>query len=407
MSKRIGFTTATLDMIHCGHIEYLKACKALLGTCSLLVVGLTTDELAVKQKRKTLMSYEQRRDILIEFPFVDVVIPHHGQSKREAWEQIHYTDLFIEQEYRGSPEYSCMESVCKVFYVPGPLRNVVSSTALTAAIDLDTSHKFKVLANGGPSGLVFEYDGHCQKYVIKPIRITAKEYGNTKNVYHMPVPPPRNWKKLGEQHIYPNIPGVNGMREIQVHKLLSEYKWFPFVSVDESYSDPMEVRSAEEHSDFSHINADKMQYARSIYLMYQLHSGQSLASWIELNEQNHNFVNTLNHILYKLKYICNQLSGEGVVHGDLHDRNICVSPVFNTKTIGKDAKVVDYNVSLIDFGWCLARNFQLENDEQQYLEECLASGWDYQHFKDSMEYAYHTQEWFRGLDFLHTSPKSL
>ena len=395
--ERLCYTTGTFDVVHKGHIEFLKACKKMIGPNVRLCIGLTTDELAYRQKRKPILTYEHRRDILIEFPYVDVVIPHNGEPKCEAWERLHFTDLAIELEYRGASEYKEMEKLVKVHYIPGPLRSVISSTALTAAFDIEFAKRLDILANGGPSGIIFKYEAYCEPIVIKPIRISYKEFGNTRNVYNLPVPPPRNWKKCGAVHKYLNLPGVNGNRELECEKILCEYKWFPYIKVKKSYSLEGETRSTEAYQDYSHINCDKTNYARAIYLLVQKHGGETLAKFVQMNQSMKWFTPDLNRIVNKVRNICVELTKEGVVHGDLHDGNVCVRPIYNSKTIGMERAIVDYEVTLIDFGWCLSRNFELEEDEKNYLEQCLKTNWDFNHFLDSIRYTYGTREWYMEL----------
>lgn len=387
--QRLCYTTGTFDMVHKGHIEFLKACKQIVDAP--LIIGLTTDELAIQQKRKTIMSYEHRRDILQEFPFVSAVIPHRGEPKQEAYERLRFTDLVIEVEYRGSPEYKCMEKFVNVIYIPGPLSRIVSSTNITSLLDFHSARNFQVLANGGPSGLIFKFDGYCKDVVLKPIRVTVKEYGHTRNAYNLPVPNPRNWKRKGEKHIHPNLPGVNAMRELLIGKLLDEYKWYPVIDYDESYVDLNEIRSS------SDMNEDKTKYSKAIYMLRMRYAGDTLEQWIMDNRHKDLFIENLTQIVYNLKQICEALQSEGVVHGDIHNRNICVEPVYNTKTIGVEQQVIDYRVSLVDFGWCLCRNFELDEAEKDYLEQCLHNNFDYRHFKDSMEYSYGETDWFESL----------
>ena len=69
----VGYTTGTFDLPHAGHFAILQKCKAL---CKILIVGLVSDELGIKQKRKPVLSYEHRKTILensISYDFLPIL----------------------------------------------------------------------------------------------------------------------------------------------------------------------------------------------------------------------------------------------------------------------------------------------------------------------------------------------
>lgn len=73
--------------------------------CGHLAVGLTTDRLAEKQKRRAIIPYEHRRTVLLAMRVVDEVVPHDGESKRDAIERHTADVVFIGDDYRNSSEY--------------------------------------------------------------------------------------------------------------------------------------------------------------------------------------------------------------------------------------------------------------------------------------------------------------
>ena len=87
----IGYTTGTFDLLHPGHLEFLKTSKAM---CDRLIVGLTSDRLAVIQKRKPFFSYQHRYDLLSVLKYVDSVIEHDGQTKDEAYKMFFFSYTF-------------------------------------------------------------------------------------------------------------------------------------------------------------------------------------------------------------------------------------------------------------------------------------------------------------------------
>lgn len=114
----LGYTTGTFDLLHEGHYELLKKCKTF---CKILIVGLVTDELGIKQKRKPVLDYSHRKIILENSKYVDFVIPFNGASKQEDFTKIRFDVLFISDEYHFTEEYSSFENDTKnipVYYFP-------------------------------------------------------------------------------------------------------------------------------------------------------------------------------------------------------------------------------------------------------------------------------------------------
>ena len=71
--KVIVLANGCFDLIHVGHLSYLKAAKA-LG--DILVVGVNSDRSVklIKDKRRPLMSQDERAEIVSAFEFVDYVV---------------------------------------------------------------------------------------------------------------------------------------------------------------------------------------------------------------------------------------------------------------------------------------------------------------------------------------------
>lgn len=76
--KRV-ITYGTFDLFHVGHVRLLKILKSLGDE---LVVGLSTDEFNLKKGKKTIIPYEQRREILLSNKYVDDVFPEFCWDKR-------------------------------------------------------------------------------------------------------------------------------------------------------------------------------------------------------------------------------------------------------------------------------------------------------------------------------------
>ncbi len=71
--KKIGFTNGCFDLIHIGHIKYLRAAKKL---CNILIVAINSDRSvkALKGNKRPLFPQDERAEILSAFEFVDYVV---------------------------------------------------------------------------------------------------------------------------------------------------------------------------------------------------------------------------------------------------------------------------------------------------------------------------------------------
>jgi glycerol-3-phosphate cytidylyltransferase len=67
---------AHFDLLHAGHTSFLRRCSELSDT---VVVSLNTDEFIEEYKGKPpVISYADRRDVLLACRYVDAVIPNSG-----------------------------------------------------------------------------------------------------------------------------------------------------------------------------------------------------------------------------------------------------------------------------------------------------------------------------------------
>ncbi len=78
----IVFTNGVFDILHRGHLEYLKQARE-LGT--ILVVGLNTDESTrrIKGDKRPLVSEADRAFALLTLEFVDAVVPFDEDTPAE------------------------------------------------------------------------------------------------------------------------------------------------------------------------------------------------------------------------------------------------------------------------------------------------------------------------------------
>jgi len=95
--KVIVFTPGTWDMFHIGHLNLLRSAKA-LG--DILIVGVKTDELVMKDKGyHPLMSYEDRVGVLTACRYIDAVIPERVIKRDELLKQLDVDILAVGDDW--------------------------------------------------------------------------------------------------------------------------------------------------------------------------------------------------------------------------------------------------------------------------------------------------------------------
>ena len=75
----VVYTGGTFDLIHSGHIKFLKQCKKIAGKDGRVVVSLNTDEFIEAYKGKApVMSLDERKTVLMACRYVDSVVENIG-----------------------------------------------------------------------------------------------------------------------------------------------------------------------------------------------------------------------------------------------------------------------------------------------------------------------------------------
>ena len=77
--KKIGFTNGCFDILHAGHVSYLKEAKSF---CDLLIVGINNDASVkrLKGKLRPINNLEERQTVLSELNCVSKVISFHEDT---------------------------------------------------------------------------------------------------------------------------------------------------------------------------------------------------------------------------------------------------------------------------------------------------------------------------------------
>jgi len=73
----VGYAFVVADLLHYGHLHFLNECKK---HCDFLIVGVYTDELAETYKRRPIIPFEERIELVRALKPVDMVITVHDRS---------------------------------------------------------------------------------------------------------------------------------------------------------------------------------------------------------------------------------------------------------------------------------------------------------------------------------------
>lgn len=103
-------TYGTFDLLHYGHINLLRRCKA-LG--DYLIVALSTDEFNWNDKhKKTYFSFEQRKQLLESIRYVDLVIPEENwNQKKSDMHEYHINTFAMGDDWKGKFDFLKDEGV--------------------------------------------------------------------------------------------------------------------------------------------------------------------------------------------------------------------------------------------------------------------------------------------------------
>jgi cytidyltransferase-like protein len=100
----VGYTAGVFDMFHAGHLHLLKQAR---GRCDYLIVGVTTDEMAMQARgRMPVVPMLERMAVVESMRYVDHVIPQINPDKVYAWQTYKYDVLFAGDNLRGDPEWT-------------------------------------------------------------------------------------------------------------------------------------------------------------------------------------------------------------------------------------------------------------------------------------------------------------
>lgn len=106
-NKRIVYCGGTFDLFHSGHVNFLRQCKKI----GRVVVSLNTDEFIKQFKgRKPIMSYKERKTVLLSCRYVDEVIENiGGADSKPAIIKVHPDFIIVGSDWAKKDYYSQMQ----------------------------------------------------------------------------------------------------------------------------------------------------------------------------------------------------------------------------------------------------------------------------------------------------------
>lgn len=427
--KSSGYITGVFDLPHEAHFRLLKAARE---RCDYLIVGLTTDSRCISEKRKPIMSYEQRRAVLENSKWVDLVVANTGQTKQSMYKELGFDVLFTTDEYINRTEFTSFKSdFPNVRVIAFPVMGQAHTSDIIKSFETDIINSIKVLCIG-VAGPIYEINRRDTKLIIKPINIGSREadlifedsssvISSCANIYNLPFPLPRNWKKLNDPGDKPNITGINSFREIAICQYTKKYKWNVVTDCKKMFSsqnyklkgprldifkiDPSSDISLKKYSslkkdaNIKNDNVSPLDYLscneerknpHSVYWLYQERCVTDLYAAI-VNDLTNNtsdsakkqhadiIMDGLYDVCFHIHSIIVQdLIPNGIIHGDLHMKNIGLRSI--TQLNKKE------NICLLDWGWCMHYSFEMACDENICYNDYLENAFDWIHFVNSVEF---------------------
>ena len=130
MQKVVNVITyGTFDLFHIGHLRLLKRVKELGNHLS---VSISTDKFNSVKGKKTLIPYQQRKEIVENIKCVDLVIPETCWEQKIEDVKSHSIDVFaMGADWEG--KFDFLKDYCEVIYLPRT--EDISSTEIKKQMD--------------------------------------------------------------------------------------------------------------------------------------------------------------------------------------------------------------------------------------------------------------------------------
>ena len=134
--KIIGYTAGVFDLFHIGHLKILQNAKSI---CDKLIVGVSTDELVYKYKKKNpVIPFSERIEIVRSIKYVDAVIAQEDLNKIDIWKKVKFDLMVVGDDWYNSKKWKKIDDILikknvKVMYFP--YTKSTSSTKINNILD--------------------------------------------------------------------------------------------------------------------------------------------------------------------------------------------------------------------------------------------------------------------------------
>lgn len=92
----VGYTTGVFDLFHVGHVRILRNAKSL---CDRLIVGVTNDELVSYKNKRSVISFEERLEIVQSCKYVDLAVEQTTMDKMDAYNRYGFNIMFVGDDW--------------------------------------------------------------------------------------------------------------------------------------------------------------------------------------------------------------------------------------------------------------------------------------------------------------------
>ncbi len=136
---KVLYTGGTFDLFHYGHVNFLKKCHSI---CDNVVVALNTDEFISQYKSRSILTYAEREESLLECKYVSKVVPNvFGQDSKPTILSVNPDIIAVGDDWCHKDYYAQMDFTQQwlddrnitLIYVP--YTKGISTTEIKARID--------------------------------------------------------------------------------------------------------------------------------------------------------------------------------------------------------------------------------------------------------------------------------
>ena len=105
---RVGYAPGVFDLFHIGHLNILRHAAA---RCDRLVVGVVSDEMAMRAKGvRPVIPMGERLEIVRSLRMVDEAVPETVPEKLDVWQELQFDVIFKGDDWKGTPKGEKLEA---------------------------------------------------------------------------------------------------------------------------------------------------------------------------------------------------------------------------------------------------------------------------------------------------------